>query len=149
MGCSPEPKDGVHLSVKPQFDIYGRECRNLCDKHGKDYFWCKNIGGREYWAYCSPPRKTIYNKACSDSCKRRGKSYFWCHTESGWDYCSPATRPYNVGTSGNDAGTSGEDEGDSEKGGQFWPIAFVLLLFLVLLFEIKKLCETVSQTLNF
>jgi len=89
--CSPKAEDGVHVSLKAEFDIYGHECINLCDTHGYNYFWCKPIGGRSgtWWDYCSKENMTIYNSPCTDACARRGEDYHWCHTKSSWDYCSP------------------------------------------------------------
>ncbi|KAI4903128.1 hypothetical protein NFI96_007895 [Prochilodus magdalenae] len=66
---------------------YGVLCYNTCDKHGKDYYWCKT---RKGWDYCSPAQNRDYkDNACRDDhpCDKHDKDYYWCYKNEGWGYC--------------------------------------------------------------
>ncbi|MGH0183789.1 UNVERIFIED_CONTAM: hypothetical protein FKN15_012995 [Acipenser sinensis] len=99
-----EQEKCLYCSPQDGQDYRGRKCMegHRCDKHGKEYYWCKIDLGR--WGYCglfmndTVHLSSQYHVPCEDSCEQRGSSYFWCKTREGWDYCSPIK---NVGIHGN------------------------------------------------
>lgn len=88
-----------YCSPHQGLDYWGRECKadHLCDKHGKDYFWCYVKDGTllNNWGYCGFERNDFdhftssLNLPCRDECSKRNEVYFWCHAGNSWDYCSP------------------------------------------------------------
>jgi len=101
--CSPSPRLGVDVSENIELTIYGVRCITKC-RDGGGYYWCKQLGSKDAWDYCSPDKYTIHREKCKDRCTTRGKSYNWCNTASGWDYCSPAGTRGNIRESTTSAG---------------------------------------------
>ncbi|XP_066525943.1 uncharacterized protein [Hoplias malabaricus] len=73
--------------LKTYYTTGGEACRDACDKHGYNYFWCRTISS---WDYCSERENYDYNGLkCKSShpCGKYGKTYYWCKTNKGESEC--------------------------------------------------------------
>ena len=87
---------GVDVSETIELTIYGVRCVSKCRPASGGYYWCKQMGIKYTWDYCSPDKHTIYKEKCEDRCTTNGASYNWCNTATGWDYCSPKGSRSNI-----------------------------------------------------
>jgi len=102
---------------QPGTTLNKTECRDECDRRGKEYFWCHTEG--DDWDYCSPAGKVQlveYSSKgpqfpCSSPCEKKEESYATCTISIGgstsWvvftdddpdlDYCSEEGRKSSEG----------------------------------------------------
>jgi len=94
--CSPTPQLGVDVSETIELTIYGVRCVSKCRQSSGGWYWCKQLGSKDSWDYCSPDKYTIYKEKCLNRCMTDGASYNWCKTATSWDYCSPKGTRSNI-----------------------------------------------------